>query len=148
MNLSDLVVDTKSAWFEYPGYDGFEVHLAALSRGELTALRKRCIQTKFDKTTRKPVEELNEDKFVAEFSKSVIIDWKGFKVKYVEDFVLADTSKLDPEDTIPFNNDNAKLLLSSSSEFDSWVNEMVFDLETFRTRAKGADVEAPRPVAE
>lgn len=142
------MVDTKSAWVEYPGYDGLEIELVNLSRPELTALRKRCLVTKFDKATRKPVEELNEEKFISEFTKATIKNWKGFKYKYLEDFVLVDLSKVDPNKELPYSTENAKLLVSNSSEFDTWVNETVFDLENFRSGTKGTDVEAPGKMAE
>lgn len=142
MNLSELLVDTKSAWVEYPGYVGFEVELVNLSRPELTALRKRCVVTKFDKATRKPVEELNEEKFIAEFAKAVIKNWKGFKFKYLEDFVLVDISKVDPESLLEYSQDNAKLLITNSSEFDTWINETVFNLDNFRSGGKTGAVEA------
>lgn len=129
------MVDTKSAWVEYPAYSGLEVELVHLSRPELTALRKRCVTTKFDKATRKPVEELNEEKFIAEFTKATIKNWRGFKLKYLEDFLPVDLSAVDPEDELPFNHENARLLVTNSSEFDTWINEVVFDLENFRTRA-------------
>ena len=148
MNLSELLVDTKSAWVEYPGYDGFEVEVVNLSRPELTALRKRCLITKYDKTTRKPVEELNEEKFIAEFTKATIKNWKGFKFKFVQDFVLVDISKVDPENELPYSQENAKLLVTNSSEFDTWVNDTVFDLENFRTESKGVNVAKTGKVAE
>lgn len=141
MNLSDLLVDTKSAWVEYPGYDGFEVELVNLSRPELTSLRKRCMVTKFDKSTRKAVEELNEDKFISEFSKAVISNWRGFKYKYLEDLVLVDISKVDPEALLEYSQDNAKLLINNSSEFDTWVNDTVFNLDNFRTGPARTTVE-------
>lgn len=135
MNLSELMVDTKSAWIEYPAYPGFQVELVHLSRPELTALRKRCLTTKFDKATRKAVEELNEDKFITEFTKATVKNWKGFKLKYLEDFVLVDLSNVDPELELEFSAENAKLLVTNSSEFDSWINDTVFDLSNFRTGA-------------
>lgn len=148
MQLSELMVDTKSAWVEYPAFSGFEVEIVNLSRPELTALRKRCVTTKFDKATRKPVEELNEDKFIEEFTKATIKNWKGFKLKYLESFMLVDLSKVDPESELPYSQDNAKLLVTNSAEFDTWVNEVIFDLENFRTGTKGAAVEAPGKMAE
>lgn len=148
MQLSDLLVDTKSAWVEYPAFSGFEIELVNLSRPELTALRKRCVSTKFDKQTRKPVEELNEEKFIEEFTKATIKNWKGFKLKYLETFMLVDLSKVDPEAELPYSQDNAKLLVTNSAEFDTWVNEVVFDLDNFRTTGKGKTVESPGTVAE
>ena len=148
MNLSELMVDTKSAWVEYPGYTGFEVEVVNLSRPELTALRKRCLITKYDKATRKPVEELNEEKFISEFTKATIKNWKGFKFKYLEDFVLVNLSSVDPEKEMPYTDENARLLVTNSSEFDTWVNDTVFDLENFRSKSKGTDVATPGAVAQ
>jgi len=139
MNLSELLVDTKSAWIEYPGYEGFEVELVNLSRPELNALRKRCLVTRFDKG-RKAYEELDETKFIQEFAKAVIKNWRGFKMKYLEDFVLVDLSKINPEDFLPYSVDSAMLLLKNSQEFDSWVNDTVFDLSNFRSESKRATV--------
>lgn len=148
MNLSELMVDTKSAWVEYPAFSGFEIELVNLSRPELTSLRKRCVTTKFDKKTRQPVEELNEDKFIEEFTKATIKNWKGFKLKFLETFMLVDLSEVDADSELPYSQENAKLLITNSAEFDTWVNETVFDLENFRTGTKRAPVEAPRPVAK
>lgn len=149
MNLSELLVDTKSAWVEYPGYEGFEVELVNLARPELTALRKRCLVTKFDKATRKPIEELNEEKFISEFTKATIKNWKGFKYKYLEDFILVDLSKVpDTNKELEYTQENARLLISNSSEFDTWVNETVFDLDNFRSGTKRPDVAKTGKVAE
>ena len=148
MNLSELMVDTKSAWVEHPAYEGLELELVNLSRPELTALRKRCVSTKFDKNTRKPVEEQNEEKFIAEFTKATIKNWKGFKYKYLEDLMLVDLSKVDPETELPYTQDNAKLLITNSGEFDTWVNDTVFDLENFRSGTKGGNVAKTGKVAQ
>ena len=45
MELKSLLVDSKTAWVDFPGMDGFEVELANQSRKELVNLRKRCTQT-------------------------------------------------------------------------------------------------------
>lgn len=142
MQLSDLMVDTKSAWVEYPGLDGFEVEVVNLARPELTALRKRCIVTKFDKATKRAIEELNEEKFIKEFTKATIKNWRGFKLKYLEDLMLVDLSKSNPEEELPYSEESARLLITNSAEFDGWVNDTVFDLDNFRTVTAGGDVEA------
>jgi len=148
MNLSQLMINTKSAWVEYPVYSGFEVEVVNLSRPELTALRKRCVTTKFDKKTRQPVEELNEDKFISEFTKATIKNWKGFKLKYLEDFMLVDLSSVDTEADLPYSLENAELLIKNSTEFDTWVNDVVFDLANFRSGAERAPVAKTGKVAE
>ena len=82
-------------------------------------------------------ESLDEQKFLAEFTEAVIKNWKGLKLKYLEDMILVDISNQDPEVEMPFTQDNAKLLVENSSEFDNWLNEVVFDLENFRSKTKG-----------
>ncbi len=138
MDLKKLMVDTKAVWIDFPGLKGFEVEVANLSRKELTGLRKKCTTTKYDRKTRQPVESLDEDKFVTEFSKSVIKNWKGLTLEHLETLLLVDIEGEDPEKELEYNEENAETLVSSSSEFDTWLNEVVFDLDNFRTGSKGA----------
>jgi hypothetical protein len=132
MKLAELLVDTKLAWIEFPGCEGFEVEVANLSRKELVNLRKKCLKTRFDRKTRQAEEELDDEKFVNEFTKATIKNWKGFKLKYLEDLLLVDLTDSDPEDELEYNFENAHSLVSNSTEFDNWVNEVVFDLANFR----------------
>ena len=136
MELKSLLVDSKTTWVEFPGLDGFEVELANLSRKELVNLRKRCVQNKFNRKTRSFEETLDEDKFVAEFSKATVKGWKGLKIGYLEDILLVDISGQDPEMLMDYSEENAKLLVENSQDFDNWLNEVVFDLENFRTQGK------------
>jgi len=134
MKLQDLMVDSKSAWVSYPGCSGFEIEVANLSRKELIALRKRCVTTKFDRKTRQPEEILDEEKFITEFTKATIKDWKGLKLKYLEDLLLVDLKDNDPEVELEYSQDQAEVLVQNSTEFDTWINEVVFDLDNFRKR--------------
>jgi len=134
MKLQDLMVDSKSAWVSYPGCPGFEIEVANLSRKELIALRKRCVTTKFDRKTRQPEEILDEDKFVTEFTQATIKNWKGFKLKYLEDLLLVDLKDNDPEVELEYSQDQAEVLVQNSTEFDTWINDVVFDLDNFRKR--------------
>ena len=139
MELKNLLVDSKTTWVEFPGLDGFEVELANLSRKELVNLRKRCVSNKFNRKTRAFEEKLDEDKFVEEFSKATVKGWKGLKLGYLEDILLVDISGQDPEMLMEWSEENAKLLVENSQDFDNWLNEVVFDLENFRTQIKKED---------
>lgn len=134
MKLQDLMVDTKSVWIAYPGCSGFEVEVANLSRKELIALRKRCVTTKFDRKTRQPEEVLDEEKFIVEFTKATIKDWRGLKLKHLENLLLVDLDGNDPETELEYSQDQAEVLVQNSTEFDTWINEVVFDLDNFRKR--------------
>ena len=141
MELKSLLVDSKTTWVEFPGLDGFEVELANLSRKELIALRKRCTQNKFNRKPRAFEESLDDDKFVVEFTEATVKGWKGLKLKYLEDLVLVDLGTNDRESELEYSKENAQQLVENSNEFDNWLNEVVFDLEHFRSaeqaKAKG-----------
>tara|TARA_R110000796_G_scaffold67431_2_gene154537 strand:+ start:636 stop:1085 length:450 start_codon:yes stop_codon:yes gene_type:complete len=137
MELKKLMVDTKNVWVDFPGLSGFEVEVANLSRKELTGLRKKCISTKFDRKTRQAVETLDEEKFVLEFTGAVVKDWKGLTLEHLETLLLVDISGQDPKKELEYSLENAETLVSSSSEFDTWLNEVVFDLDNFRSQPKG-----------
>jgi len=136
MDLKKLMVDTKAVWVDFPGLKGFEVEVANLSRKELTGLRKKCTSTKFDRKTRQAVENLDEEKFIVEFTKAVVKNWKGLTLGHLETLILVDIDGQDPEKELEYSADNAETLVSSSTEFDTWLNEVVFDLDNFRTKRK------------
>lgn len=148
MELRNLIVDSKAAWVAYPGCDGFEVQVVNLARKEIIALRKRCTDKVLDKKTRQMQEELDEEKFIKEFTRATIKNWRGLKLKYLEDFILVDLKGENVEALLPYSQENAELLVSSSSEFDTWLNETVFDLENFRGSGTGGNVEPSGKVAQ
>lgn len=137
MELSSIILNTKSAWVDYPGLPGFEVEVVNLSRKELTSLRKRCITMKHNRSTRMPEETLDEPKFLSEFSKAVVKGWKGLTLENLQEILLIEVTPDRLKDELPYSESNAKLLIESSTDFDTWLNEVIFDLDNFRTRAEG-----------
>ena len=97
MELKSLLLDSKTTWVEFPGLIGFEVELANLSRKELVNLRKKCTINKFNRKTRQFEDELNDDKFVIEFTKATVKNWRGLKLDYLEDLLLVDLKGQNPE---------------------------------------------------
>ena len=147
MDLKSLLVDSKTTWVEFPGLDGFEVELANLSRKELVSLRKRCTQNKFNRKTRQFEESLDEDKFIKEFTSATVKGWKGLKLEYLEDLLLVDLAKQDAKLPLTYTDENAQTLVENSSEFDNWLNEVVFDLDNFRSQSEKEDKEEPKKVS-
>jgi hypothetical protein len=131
ISLASLMTPSKTVTIDFPGYKGMAVDLCHLAREELVKLRKKCITTKFSKKTRQPEEELDEEKFLVEYCKAVIKGWKGLKFQYLEELLLVDISDLDPDDTLPYTQENAELLMKNANDFDTWVTETVGDLENF-----------------
>jgi hypothetical protein len=135
MELKKLMVDSKSTWIDFPGLSGFSVEVVNLSRKELNNLRKKCTTSKFDRKTRQLVETLDEDKFVEEFSIASIKGWKGLTLAHLETLILIETDE-DPSKEVDYTPENAETLIANSNEFDTWLNEVVFDLDNFRSQPK------------
>ena len=131
ISLATLMTPSKTVTLEYPGFPEFSVDVTYLAREELLKLRKRCVTTKFNRKTRQPEEELNEDMFLVEYVKAVIQGWSGLKFRYLEELLLVDVSAYEPDDELPFTHDNAELLMKNSGDFDTWITEVVGDLENF-----------------
>ena len=131
VSLASLMTPSKTVEIDFPGRDGFEVSICYLAREELLKLRKRCLSTKFNRKTHQPEETLDEDKFLKEYTKAVIKGWVGLKFSYLEEFLLVDISDYKPDDLLPHTQDNAELLMRNSNDFDTWVTDVVGDLENF-----------------
>ena len=137
MDLKQLVVDSKAMWIDFSGLEGFSVEVANLSRKELTGMRKKCTTTKFNRKSRAAEEVLDEDRFVVEFARSSVKNWKGLTLAHLETLILIDTDGRDLSEQVEYSEDNAEVLVSQSSEFDTWLNEVVFDLDNFRSKPAG-----------
>ena len=131
VSLASLMTPSKTVSIDFPGRDGFEVSICYLAREELLKLRKRCLSTKFNRKTHQPEETLDEDKFLNEYTIAVIMGGDGLKFSYLEEFLLVDISDYKPDDLLPHTQDNAELLMRNSNDFDTWVTDVVGDLENF-----------------
>jgi hypothetical protein len=148
MDLKKLVVDSKSSWVEFGGLEGFEVEVANLSRKELNGLRKKCTTSKFNRKSRAVEEVLDEEKFVTEFSRVSVLNWKGLTLEHLETLILIEVGDEDHSAEVEFTPDNAEVLVSQSNEFDTWLNEVVFDLENFRSTPTKSVPRKPRETAK
>ena len=133
VSLASLMTPSKTVTIDFPGYAGMSVELCYLAREELIKLRKKCVTTKFNKKTRQPEEDLDDDRFLLEYCKAVIKGWKGLKYQYLEELLLVDVSALDPNDELIFTQENAELLMKNSSPFDSWVTAVSYTHLTLPT---------------
>ena len=131
VSLASLMTASKTVSIDFPGYSGMSVDLCYLAREELVKLRKKCISTKWNKKTHQPEEDLDDEKFLVEYTKAVIKGWKGLKYRYLEELLLVDIADLDPDDELPYTQENSELLMRNANAFDTWVTETVGDLENF-----------------
>ena len=130
-SLQSLLTPSKEVEVDFPGFDGFKVKIAFLSREELIKLRKNCVTTKFDKKSRLPVEEMNEELFLKNYVASVVKGWSGLKFKYLQDLILVNTDGISLEDELEYSEENALTLMKNSGEFDALVTDVTSDLSNF-----------------
>ena len=132
VSLKSLMTPSKTVEFDYPGCEGMKVSLCYLAREELLKLRSRCVQQVFNKKTRSYEEKMDDDTFLTEYTKSVIQNWKGCKLGFAKNMLLlGDMTPADEEKELEFTQENVEVLMRNSQDFDTWVTEMVGDLENF-----------------
>lgn len=130
INLKDVVVQTKTVEVAYPGLPNFVVSIGYVSRA---TSRKIIDASRKDVMTNGTVIKVqDDDKFIEEFVKEAIIGWKGLTLADVSQLLLVDLGDLDPATVVEFSIDNAVQLMRESSAFDNWINNMVFQLDSFR----------------
>jgi len=130
-NLASLILPEKTVSFEFPDCPGFEIELTFLGKDEMQKLQERCTVKKLDARTRRVYPQLDEEKFLDEYVRSTIKGWKGFKIKYLDTFVLTVEGSYDEDDTVNYSHENAMELIKNSSLFDGWVSDMTTDLSNF-----------------
>ena len=132
ITLQSLLTPEKVVEVDYPGFEGFKLKVAFLSREEIIKIRKKCTVTKFDKRTRQPVDELDEELFLKTYVSAIIKGWTGLKFKYLQDLMLVDLSNVeDIEAELEYNQDNALVLMKNSQELDGFVTDITSNLANF-----------------
>lgn len=129
LSLKSLLVPSKSVEVEFPGFEGFKLKLNFLSRETLVNIRKKSTKTTFK--NRQPIEELDDKLFLKLYVAAAIKGWSGFKYKYLNELAPADIPEADFDKEVPYSEENALVLMESSSNFDGFISETVSDLSSF-----------------
>ena len=124
----------------YPEIDGFIVSLIYLNRDDLTKIRNRSLTYKFNKRTRQREEEIDNDKFLEEYTKRAIKSWKGLHVKDLPQLLPIDMSNADPNEEISYNETEALELIKNSTVFDQFITDCMQDYEKFTIENKEQEI--------
>ncbi len=131
ISLQSLLTPQKIVEVEYPGYDGFKLKIAFLSRDEVVKLRKRCTTTEFNKRTRQPEDKFDADLFVSTYIKTVLKGWSGLKFEYLKDFILIEEAGLDLTAELEFSEENAITLVKNCADIDDFITDVTSSLVNF-----------------
>lgn len=129
VSLKSLLVPSKTVEVEFPGFDGFKLNLAFMSRETLVSIRKKSTKTTFK--NRQPVEDLDDKLFLKLYVNAAIKGWSGFKYKYLNELAPTEIDPKDLEKEIAYSEENALALMEASSNFDAFISETVSDLSAF-----------------
>jgi hypothetical protein len=133
MKLTTYLKTKLEAWVPFD--DEFEVKVAHLSREELSKIRNSATRTSFNPKSRQKEETVDSDIFVKEFVKAAVLDWKGFTLEKATKLLPIEVpSDVDLNSEVEYSQENALELAKNSPVFDGWLNDVIFDLEVFRTR--------------
>ena len=125
---------------EYPDIDGFIISLIYLNRDDLTKIRNRSLTYKFNKRTRQREEEVDNDKFLEEYTKRAIKEWKGLYIKDLPQLLPIDMSNANPSEEITYNETEALELIKNSTVFDQFITDCMQDYEKFTIEHKEQEI--------
>lgn len=133
--IKNLMIDEKIIEVEFPDSDGFFVKLSYVGRDKLMKIRNRALVFKFNKRTRQREEEVDNDKFLEEYSREVIRGWKGLTIRELARILPIDTAGADMTKDVPYSEEDALELLKNSTIFDQFVTDCMNDFEIFERDA-------------
>lgn len=133
--ISQYILPEKAIMVDFPDIDGFKIEITYLGREELVKLNERCSKKSLNRTTRQMETVTDNEKFLQEYCKRAITGWNGLKMKHLPKLLAADIRNVNPEEEIPFDQDDALELLKNSSIFDQFLSATMNDVEQFSETA-------------
>ncbi len=130
VSLKSLIVASKLATVDFPGYDGFAIDVAFLSRDTLVTLRKKATKTTMKNRVTK--EEINDELFLSLYTQAVVKGWKGLTFDILQKIAPIDSTGFVLTDELEYSEENALFLMKNSTEFDAFISDIVSDLGNFQ----------------
>jgi hypothetical protein len=128
-----MLTNKLEAWVEMEGFDGFEVKIAYVSREELNKIRNSVTRVSWSPKTRQKEETIDNELFISEFVKAGVLDWKGLTLRHAARLLpIVVPEDADLDELIDFSPEEAVALSNNSTVFDSWLNDVIFDLANFQ----------------
>lgn len=131
VSLKSLLVPSKQVEVEFPGFAGFKLQLAFLSRDTLVNIRKKSTKTTFNNKARIPQDELDDKLFLKLYTAAAIKGWTGFKYEYLYKLAPSDIDPKDFDKELSYSEENAVALMEASADFDGFISNTVSDLSNF-----------------
>lgn len=135
MSISQVTAFDKVVEVEFPDIEGFKVKIAYPSRERLIKIRNQSLKISFNKVTRQKEETVDNDQFLANYSRSVIKGWTGLTYKGLADLIPVEESKVsDMKAEIAYTEEDAEFLLKNAPKFDQFITEAVSDFQNLQAK--------------
>lgn len=131
MKLNSLITNDTTIEVEHPNLEGFVVTLGYMSKDKSKKIYDRATTTKFSKISHKIEEDIDSDLFLKLYTKELIKGWSGLKLAYLLELLPVDLGGEDPEDLLPYSEENAIDLMKNSTDFDNWLSSIVADVGNY-----------------
>ena len=138
--IKKLMVTEKVTSVEFPDIDGFVVDLCYIGRERMVKIRNQSLEYRFNKRTRQREEEVNNEKFLEAYAEAVIKGWSGLTIRGLSNLIPVDMSGVDPNQEVPYNAEDALLLLRNSTIFDQFITDSINNFEVFERDSKEAAI--------
>ena len=138
--IKNLMISDKIIEVEFPDSNSFYVNLAYLSRDKLVKIRNRSLVVKFNKRSRQREEEVDNEKFLEEYSREVIKGWRGLTIRELARIMPVETSNVNLDQEVPYTQEDALALLQGSPIFDQFVTDCMNDFELFEREKADAQI--------
>ena len=136
ISINDISAAKKTAKFQYPGHDKFNLELAFLPASEWQKIRRNCVKIQFNKK-HQPEEIVDDEKWMRAFIEAVFVGWEGLTLDILTTIApVSIKGSPDKETPIPFSVEFAKLLLEESREFSEWVMAIQDSYQNFIASAQ------------
>ncbi len=114
--------------------EGLILQLRFVSRTQLQSLYKSCTVMKFDPQLKIRKQQLDGEKFAAEFCKLAVAGWRGVTPNSLSKIVPMDLSSLSAEDRekeIPFTQEGIAAIVKAAYELDAFIQDNAVDVAIF-----------------
>lgn len=133
MELKNLISSNKVIKVEHPGLDGFIVDVAFISRDLTKKLVDKSTTSIYNRKTRQPEEDVDNDLFMRLYTKELVKGWTGLRLSYLPELVPVDFSSTEyaDDEMLEYSEQNALDLMKNSTDFDNWLSSVVKDVKNF-----------------
>ena len=147
-NLAELIKKAgkskRVGEFKCPYISEFYVSIAHASKFILTQIREVARETWTNPRTREREEKFNDDKLRKEYSRQIVINWRGLTAEKLQ-HILPGLKIVGKENTddIPYSSVIAEAILEVSLEFENWAIDIATNVENYSHIAeeKGKELE-------